>query len=128
MTARWVRTYSSGGDYIESLGGVLWSDAGLPLRWHWCVPQTRGRIGLTYSERCRCGAIRLRPTGLWLDKNQTRRHRRMAAREARLPRVTVTCRRCGKPYEAGAGTAIARSAVCTPCWAQAMAAWFRSEG
>jgi hypothetical protein len=36
MTAEWVRTYENGTDYIESLGGVMWHKATLPLRWHRC--------------------------------------------------------------------------------------------
>jgi hypothetical protein len=72
----WVRTFEQGTDYIESVGGIDWAEAPLPPRLHWCFPQTRGYFGLHYTERCACGAIRLRRRGPWIEKNQTRRCRR----------------------------------------------------
>jgi hypothetical protein len=78
MTAgiNWVRTYEHGADYIESIDGTDWAHVPLPPRLHWCFPQTRGRFGLDYVERCACGAARLTPGGRWLEKNQTRKGRK----------------------------------------------------
>ena len=114
----WVRTYEHDCDYIESVGGIAWQDAPLPYRWHRCRPQTRGWFGLNYTERCACGATRLDGRyGNWMEKNQTRRHRARDRRDERAPKETVTCRVCSKPYEAVAGSAIARERLCTDCWA-----------
>jgi hypothetical protein len=65
----WVRTYENGLNYSESLGGVVWAEAPVPARWHRCQPQTRGRIGPDYIERCACGAIRDGACGPWARKN-----------------------------------------------------------
>jgi hypothetical protein len=111
----WVRTRTSDGGYVESLGGVLWADAPLPPRWHRCTTQTRGWIGLNWIERCACGATKL--DGRWIGKNETRHHRAQARKDARAPKETVTCRNCGQPYEAVAGSPIARARQCTTCWA-----------
>jgi hypothetical protein len=78
----WVRSYEAGGDYIESVDGIPWHDAPLPLRWHPCMPQTRGRMNGHYVERCPCGAIRDDPRGPWSERNRTRRDRRRARRAA----------------------------------------------
>jgi hypothetical protein len=113
----WVRTYESGADYMESIGGVLWADASLPPRWHRCEPQTRRWMSLSYTERCACGAIRDRARGPWLDRNQTRKSRAKERREARMPREQVTCLGCGEQYEAAQGTPAARQRECGQCWA-----------
>jgi hypothetical protein len=118
MSAEWTRTYENGSDYIESLGGVTWNAAPLPLPWHRCRTQTRGWIGPGYVERCPCGATRLSPAGLWLERNQTRKSRARKRREDRLPRARVTCRECGRPYEAAEGTRIAEQRQCGNCWAE----------
>lgn len=112
----------NGGDRAESLGGVLWADAPLPLPWHRCRAQTRGRFVRDYIERCACGAARMSPGGPWTERNQTRKGRVRARREARLPRVQVTCRQCGNLYEAAAGTPIAGQRLCNACWADAFTA------
>ena len=117
---RWIRTYETGPDYTESIGGILWADAGLPYPWHRCEPQTRGWFGLNYVERCACGAIRDRNRGPWLDRNQTRKHRQRERREAKMPREHVTCGGCGKRYEAIAGSAQAAARQCNQCWADAL--------
>jgi hypothetical protein len=117
MNLTWVRTYEHNGDYIESIDGTDWADAPLPYPWHKCTPQTRGWFGLSYTERCACGATRLDGRyGHWMEKNQTRKARRKEQAEAKLPRVQVTCGECGQPYEAAAGTFIAREELCTDCW------------
>jgi len=113
----WVCTHDHGGTRIESVDGIEWSKGEPPARWHRCRPQTRGWIGLDYTERCRCGAARMAPCGPWLNRNETRTARRKQQREDALPRVTVTCRDCGKPYEAAEGTSMALAAQCTDCWA-----------
>jgi hypothetical protein len=118
LTAEWVRTFQNGPEYVESLGGVMWSNAPLPLPWHRCRPQTRAWLGLDYVERCPCGAARMSPDGPWLERNQTRKSRARRRREARLPRVQVTCRECGKAYEAGEGTRTAAQRLCSGCWAK----------
>lgn len=118
MSAQWTLTYKSGFDYIESLGGVMWNKAPLPLPWHRCRTQTRGWIGPGYVERCPCGATRLSPAGPWIERNQTRQARARQRREGRLPRVQVTCQECGKPYEAPGGTPIAGQRQCNNCWAE----------
>lgn len=73
---QWVYTYRHHYDYVESLGGVSWSDAPLPPWLHLCTPQTRSRIGGGYAERCRCGAARQDPECRWAGRNQRRRARR----------------------------------------------------
>ena len=78
MADTWVRTYENGLNYIESLGGVSWNDAGIPYPWHRCTAQTRGWISSGYIERCRCGAIRPDSVGPWAEKNQTLRARKKA--------------------------------------------------
>ena len=64
-------TFAEGADYVESLGGVDWYEAGkawsklrkrLPHR-HFA--QTRASMHGTYIERCPCGAYGPRP---WLRK------------------------------------------------------------
>lgn len=120
MAKAWVRTWESGADYSESLGGVMWGDGphDPPPWWHRCAPQTRGSFGLDYVERCRCGATRLDSGDPWMNRNETRKARRKKQAEAKLPRVQVTCRICGKPYEAADGTVIARQELCTDCWTE----------
>lgn len=127
VTAEWVRTYDNAPDYVESLGGVMWNDARLPLPWHRCRAQTRGFLSLDYVERCPCGAARMSPGGPWVSRNETRKSRARARREARLPRVQVTCRECGEQYEAAEGTPVAHDRLCNGCWAAAFAA-SRGEG
>jgi hypothetical protein len=118
MTAlEWVRTWEHNGNYTESIGGVDWHDAPLPYPWHQCFPQTRGWIGLTYVERCACGAIRGSTRGRWSERNQTRRDRRRQRRDAKAAKETVTCQECGQPYEAIAGSRKAHEQLCTSCWA-----------
>jgi hypothetical protein len=78
----WVRSYENSGDYLESVDGIAWHDAPLPLSLHPCMPQTRGRIGGHYVERCACGALRDSPRGRWSEVNRTRRDRRRARRRA----------------------------------------------
>jgi hypothetical protein len=120
MSEAWIRTYEHGSDYSESLGGVMFGDGphDPPPWWHRCAPQTRGRVDRELVERCRCGATRFDGYGPWVNRNQTRKARRKKKAEAKLPRVQVTCRVCGKPYEAAAGTAIARQELCTDCWSE----------
>lgn len=118
MSTTWVRTYENGIDYSESLDGVIWADAPLPRRWHRCTPQTRGWLGANYTERCACGATRLRASGPWIYKNETRKGRKRQRREERAPKETVTCRKCGSTYEAVAGSLIAQQRLCTQCWAK----------
>jgi hypothetical protein len=122
VSAEWVRTFENDGDYIESLGGVMWNDARLPLPWHRCRTRTRGRFGPDYVERCPCGAARMSPGGPWVERNETRKARARARREARLPRVQVTCGECGKPYEATVGTRRADQRLCDSCWGEAFVA------
>lgn len=116
----WVTTHDLGEGLsnvtMESLGGVNWADAPLPSRWHRCTAQTRGWIGLDYTERCACGASR-HERGPWIRKNETRKGQARERREDRLPRVQVTCRECGQGYEAAEGTRIARQRLCNNCWA-----------
>jgi len=112
----WVRTFENGADYIESLGGIAWADVPLPYPWHHCKPQTRGWFGLSYTERCACGAARLDGRGPWMEKNQTRRSRARQRRDERAPKETVACGICDKPYEAVAGSRQARERLCTSCW------------
>ena len=69
----WVRTYEKGADYIECLGGVSWNDAPLPYPWHHCRAQMRGWMGLSYVERCACGAIRGSAREPWQDWRAGRR-------------------------------------------------------
>lgn len=102
-------------NYIESLGGVDWNEAPLPYPWHRCAAQTRGWIGLSYTERCACGAIRMRNSGPWLERNQTRHHRQRDKRIKQAARVQVTCRTCGKEYETSA-LAPDANGQCTSCW------------
>jgi hypothetical protein len=125
MAENWVRTFENGLDYLESLDGVLWADAPLPYPWHHCQPQTRGLIGLNYTERCACGAIRMSARGPWVEKNQTRRHRAKARRDARAPKETVTCDQCGASYEAVAASPMARERLCTSCWGERFVAEYR---
>jgi ribosomal protein S27AE len=117
VTGNWVRTYENGLEYIESLGGVAWNDSEPPWSLHRCRPQTRGWMNANSVERCRCGATRLDGNSPWLERNQTRQHRKRRRQEDRLPRVTVTCQDCGKPYEAAGGTPVAREEMCSNCWA-----------
>jgi hypothetical protein len=77
------------------------------------------------ESRCACGATRLSVHDPWMEKNQTRRQRAQARRDAKAPKETVTCRICGQPYEAIAGSPIAREQRCTSCWSD----WYvRSHG
>lgn len=115
--AGWIRTYEHDLDYIESINGVSWADAPLPHPWHRCKTQTRGWFGLNYTERCACGATRYAARGPWMEKNETRHHRARDRRNARAPKETVTCRKCGASYEAVAGSHIARERLCSTCWA-----------
>jgi hypothetical protein len=119
---RWVTTHKHGEGLrqttIEDLDGVSWHDAPLPSRWHHCKPQTRGWIGLNYTERCACGAIRLSARDPWMEKNQTRHGRARQRRDERAPKETVTCAICGQPYEAIAGSVKASERLCTDCWAK----------
>lgn len=120
----WVLTHEHGDGLsnvrIESINGVDWHAAPLPYPWHQCFPQTRGWIGLNYTERCACGAIRFSARERWMDRNATRKARKKAAAEAMLPRVQVTCQACGQPYEAGEGSRQAADELCTRCWADAL--------
>lgn len=118
----WVRTFKDSGYHIESLGGTDWNKAPLPWWWHRCRPQTRAWLALDYVERCACGAIRLAPGDSWMERNQTRKSRARTRREARLPRVKVTCRDCGHQYEARRGTSLALARKCDSCWAAALIA------
>lgn len=79
MSGTWVRSYEKGSDYVESLGGVIWAEAPLPHWLHRCRVQTRGWIGLAYTERCPCGAMRTSPRSPWVSKNERRRARRRTA-------------------------------------------------
>src|ERR1700689_4726763 len=99
----WIRTWENGSDYIECLDGIMWGKSVLPRRWHYCTPQTRGWIGVNYTERCNCGAWRDHCDEKWIRKNETRDHRKRDRRLARLPLITVTCGSCGKDYEAHEG-------------------------
>ena len=76
----WVRTWSAGGNYIESVDGIAWHDVPPPPRLHPCMPRTRGKVSGHYVERCPCGAIRDSPRGRWSEVNQTRKARRAARR------------------------------------------------
>jgi hypothetical protein len=116
VSGTWVRTYENGADYIESLGGAAWSAGEPPQPWHRCRAQTRGRREGDYIERCRCGAMRLNH-GPWAERNRTRQDRLRARRDGRAPKEQVTCRECGQPYEAVAGSAIAAERQCNGCWA-----------
>jgi hypothetical protein len=115
---QWVRTYQDGYDFIESIGGVGWSDAGLPRRWHRCRPQTRGSVRHRYTERCACGGMRLAPNGPWLNHNETRRGRKRERRNATTRKVTVKCGSCGQPYEAPARSIMAKNKKCDRCWSK----------
>ena len=123
MTTQWTRAYENGTDYIESLNGVEWNKAPLPLPWHRCRTQTRGRLGFDYVERCACGATRL--SGHWIERNQTRKTRARKRKEDRLPRVQVACQECGSTYEAAKGSRMAAKKQCTDCWG---AAFIKSNG
>src|ERR1022692_4277303 len=102
---------------MESLDGIDWGNGRVPRRWHRCRAQSRGHVqGDGMVERCNCGATRLGGDGPWIHRNETRTARKKQQREDALPRVTVTCRDCGKPYEAAAGTSIALAEQCTDCW------------
>jgi hypothetical protein len=116
VNVEWVRTYEKDLDYIESIGGVMWGDGPLPYPWHRCEPQTRGWMGLNYTERCNCGAIRLSTRGPWMERNSTRQDRKRRRREAKMPRVQVTCLDCGSTYEAIEGSRQAAGRMCTTCW------------
>lgn len=128
MAESWVRTYEHGGDYIESLGGVLWADVPLPYPWHHCKAQTRGWFSLNYTERCACGATRYGAREPWIEKNETRHLRARERRDARAPKETVTCRDCGEPYEAVAGSRIARERLCSTCWADHLVRDYSEKG
>lgn len=123
----WIRTYQRGGDYAEALNGVPWHDAPLPSRWHACKAQTRGWLGLNYTERCACGAIRMSSGDPWSERNQTRKSRARKRAEDRLPRVDVICTECGTSYEAARGTPRALDRLCDPCWAGELIATRRPE-
>lgn len=64
---------------VMHLDGVAWHDAPLPRRWHRCWAQTQGSVdGLTWIERCACGATRRSPgmlesPGPWTGRNDRRR-------------------------------------------------------
>lgn len=116
MNLEWVRTYEKDLDYVESIGGVMWGNAGMPPRWHICHAQTRAWLHGHYVERCNCGGYRGSPRGLWIRRNETRKDRRRDKRIAKLPLITVTCGNCGQPYEAHQGTHKAREQLCTRCW------------
>lgn len=118
----WVRTFERGTDFVESLNGVMWAEARLPFWWHHCQAQTRASFNSGYIERCACGASRLTPDGPWLERNQTRRRRRRARRDANLPRVQVICGDCGLSYEAAEGTPRAGQRLCDNCWADQLTA------
>jgi hypothetical protein len=72
----WVCTFENDGDYMESIEGILWADAPLPRKRHHCTPQTRGWFGVSYVERCACGAIRGSRYVDWEEKNRARKDRR----------------------------------------------------
>lgn len=69
MLAYWQWPHGMG--YLEHLGGIGWSDAPVPHRWHRCRPQTRGWMQC-FVERCACGATRLDQSH-WMQRNQRRR-------------------------------------------------------
>lgn len=117
----WVRTWENGGDYIESVDGIMWGTGALPRPWHKCGPQTRGWLGLDYTERCNCGATRF-SNSPWMHKNETRQGRKRQRRDEKAPKEQVTCRQCGTGYEAVSGSAIARARQCNRCWADALVA------
>lgn len=130
MTTNWVLTYEGGeglnNTRIESIDGIEWADAPLPYPWHKCTPQTRGWVGLNYTERCACGGIRLDGRyGHWMEKNATLKSRQRERREAKMPRVQVRCRTCGQDYEAIKDSRQARQELCTSCWGERFVA---SEG
>jgi hypothetical protein len=52
-----------------------------------------------------------------MERNQTRKGRANKRREDRLPRVKVTCRQCGKQYEAAQGSKRALARQCDDDWA-----------
>lgn len=58
---------------VTHTNGTDWFEAPLPRRFHRCRPWTFGfGGGLTYVERCACGAIRL-DHRVWLERNSRRR-------------------------------------------------------
>lgn len=74
VPAGWVREYTgTDGSFMDNLGGVAWHDAPLPRRWHFCERQTRGWFGLSYVERCACGATRLGRDRTWMERNSRRK-------------------------------------------------------
>ena len=119
MTLQWIRTYESAAGYIESVCGVDWSEAGVPLRPHICYAQSRGRVGGHYVERCPCGAIRDTAHGPWAQRNETRKQRRQSRKLAKMPRISLTCRDCGNGYQVTAGGAFT-SEQCGTCWARGL--------
>lgn len=71
MTGEYVEAFRSpdGRTLIEHLGGVSWSDAPIPLRFHKCKTQTRGWTNyLTETRRCACGAVSLDGSD-WIERN-----------------------------------------------------------
>lgn len=59
---------------ITHVGGVSWGDAPIPPWAHLCQPQTRGPVRDGFIERCACGAARFDGYGVWIERNQRRRH------------------------------------------------------
>jgi hypothetical protein len=60
-------------DLIRDLDGVEWNDAPLPPPVHRCWVQTDAWLGMRNVQRCACGAIRMLPDEVWVDRNQTRK-------------------------------------------------------
>lgn len=83
MPSTWVTEWSKGAEYIEHLDGTCWFDTKKPWRFHRCRPQTRGMIQgtgqvLYYTERCRCGGIRMTRPGYenmmgWAQRNSRKK-------------------------------------------------------
>jgi hypothetical protein len=68
----YVRTWEGGlanMEYLESVDGVLWSDAPLPPKRHTCWAQTRGFMYMKFVHRCPCGGFSL-DEDIWLDRNK----------------------------------------------------------
>lgn len=76
MATTWIRSFTSGLNYVEDLNGVDWCEAPRPRRWHRCKPQTRGcfvRFQCEVVERCACGATRFDGRGPWMERNSRRK-------------------------------------------------------
>jgi hypothetical protein len=72
MTGVWIKSFEHGNEWAENLNGVDWYEAKSPRwwqrPWHKHAPQTRGRVGGGYIERCVCGAARPDSDGSWITR------------------------------------------------------------